>query len=52
MPSCHILLLGAQKKALEGFSSITSMPHTGTIFYSKIIQDCPSVSFSPTNLSP
>jgi U4/U6 small nuclear ribonucleoprotein PRP31 len=44
MPSCHILLLGTQKKALEGYSSKTSMPHTGAIFYSKIVQDCPPVS--------
>lgn len=46
MPSCNILLLGAHKKVLGGFSSTTAMPHAGAIFYSKIVQDCPSVSYS------
>jgi len=45
MPSCHILLLGSQKKPLEGFSTRTSMPHAGVIFYSKIVQNCPPVCF-------
>ena len=45
MPSCHISLLGAQNRALEGYSSITSMPHTGIIFYSKIVQNCPPVCY-------
>jgi U4/U6 small nuclear ribonucleoprotein PRP31 len=44
MPSCNILLLGAHKKFLSGFSSTTAMPHAGAIFYSKIVQDCPPVS--------
>lgn len=44
MPSCNILLLGAHKKVLSGFSSKTAMPHAGAIFYSKIVQDCPPVS--------
>ena len=44
MPSCHILLLGSQKKPLNGFSTTSTMPHTGVIYYSKIIQDCPPVS--------
>ncbi|CAF1194679.1 unnamed protein product [Adineta ricciae] len=41
MPSCNILLLGAQKKQLGGFSTTTAMPHAGAIYYSKIVQDCP-----------
>ncbi len=45
MPSCNILLLGAHKKVLGGFSSTTAMPHAGAIFYSKIVQDCPPVSY-------
>jgi U4/U6 small nuclear ribonucleoprotein PRP31 len=45
MPSCNILLLGAHKKVLGGFSSTTAMPHAGAIFYSKLVQDCPSVSY-------
>ena len=44
MPSCNILLLGAQKKQLGGFSTTAAMPHAGAIFYSKIVQDCPPVS--------
>lgn len=44
MPSCNILLLGAHKKVLSGFSTTAAMPHAGAIFYSKIVQDCPSVS--------
>jgi U4/U6 small nuclear ribonucleoprotein PRP31 len=44
MPSCNILLLGAHRKVLGGFSSTTAMPHAGAIFYSKIVQDCPPVS--------
>lgn len=40
MPSCNILLLGAQKKFLGGFSSTTARPHAGAIFFSKIVQDC------------
>jgi U4/U6 small nuclear ribonucleoprotein PRP31 len=50
MPSCNILLLGAQKKALQGFSSTTAMPHAGAIFYSKVVQDCPPVSFFSNNI--
>ncbi|CAF0788507.1 unnamed protein product [Rotaria sordida] len=41
MPSCNILLLGAHKKLLGGFSSTAAMPHAGAIFYSKLVQDCP-----------
>ncbi|CAF1259743.1 unnamed protein product [Adineta ricciae] len=41
MPSCNILLLGAQKKQLGGFSTTAAMPHAGAIYYSKIVQDCP-----------
>ncbi|CAF4016503.1 unnamed protein product [Adineta steineri] len=40
MPSCNILLLGAHKKLVGGFSTTAAMPHTGAIFYSKIVQDC------------
>lgn len=43
MPSCNILLLGAHRKVLSGFSTTAAMPHAGAIFYSKIVQDCPSV---------
>merc|ERR1712130_884243 len=41
MPSCNIMLLGAQKKTLQGFSKLQMLPHTGFIFYAKIVQDLP-----------
>lgn len=41
MPACNILVLGAQKKTLSGFSSVATMPHTGYIFYSEIVQSTP-----------
>ena len=41
MPSCNIMLLGAQKKTLQGFSRLQMLPHTGYIYYAKIVQDLP-----------
>lgn len=41
MPSCNIMLLGAQKKTLQGFSKLQMLPHTGFIFYAKVVQDLP-----------
>ncbi|XP_057316664.1 U4/U6 small nuclear ribonucleoprotein Prp31-like [Hydractinia symbiolongicarpus] len=43
MPSCNIMLLGAQKKTLSGFSMASSqvLPHTGFIYYSEIVQALP-----------
>ncbi len=38
MPACNILLLGAQKKTLSGFSSTSVLPHTGFIYFSEIVQ--------------
>ena len=38
MPSCNILLLGAQKKTLSGFSSTSILPHTGFIYFSELVQ--------------
>lgn len=42
MPSCNIMLLGAQKKTLSGFSMASAqvLPHTGFIYYSEIVQVC------------
>jgi U4/U6 small nuclear ribonucleoprotein PRP31 len=40
MPACNVLLLGAQKRTLSGFSSAAAMPHTGFIYYSEIVQVC------------
>ncbi|XP_011494590.1 PREDICTED: U4/U6 small nuclear ribonucleoprotein Prp31 [Ceratosolen solmsi marchali] len=41
MPACNILLLGTRKTTLSGFSQVTALPHTGFIYYSKIVQDTP-----------
>merc|ERR1712227_504713 len=41
MPACNIMLLGCQKKALQGFSKLQMLPHTVFIYYSKVIQDLP-----------
>ncbi|XP_022105100.1 U4/U6 small nuclear ribonucleoprotein Prp31-like isoform X1 [Acanthaster planci] len=38
MPSCNILVLGAQRKTLSGFSSVATNPHTGYIYYSDLVQ--------------
>ena len=44
MPSCNIMLLGAQRKTLSGFSSTSVLPHTGYIYHSDIVQSLPPVS--------
>ncbi|CAJ0578150.1 unnamed protein product, partial [Mesorhabditis spiculigera] len=41
MPACNILVLGAQKRALSGFSSAHVNPHTGFLFYHPVIQTLP-----------
>lgn len=41
MPACNVLLVGAQKKTLSGFSSTAVNPHTGFVFVSDIVQRCP-----------
>lgn len=41
MPACNILLLGAQKRTLSGFSTTAILPHTGFIFYSDTVQKLP-----------
>lgn len=46
MPACNLLVLGAQKKTLSGFSSTAILPHTGFIYYSSIVQDTPPVSLN------
>ena len=43
MPSGNIQLLGQQKKSLSGFSQTTTLPHTGILYYSDIVQDLPPV---------
>ncbi|KAI8435210.1 hypothetical protein MSG28_003567, partial [Choristoneura fumiferana] len=39
MPACNVLPLGQQKKTLSGFSQAASLPHTGFIYFSQIVQD-------------
>lgn len=46
MPACNIMLLGAQRKTLSGFSSTSVLPHTGYIYHSDIVQSLPPVSLS------
>uniref|UniRef100_A0A915JPX6 U4/U6 small nuclear ribonucleoprotein Prp31 n=1 Tax=Romanomermis culicivorax TaxID=13658 RepID=A0A915JPX6_ROMCU len=41
MPSCNILVLGAQKNTLSGFSSTAVLPHTGFVYYTPLIQSLP-----------
>lgn len=41
MPANNIALLGQQKKSLSGFSQTSTLPHTGFVYYSEIVQDTP-----------
>jgi RNA processing factor Prp31 len=43
MSPCNISLTDAHKKVFGGLSSTTAMPLVGAIFYSKTVQDCPTV---------
>ncbi|XP_073458410.1 U4/U6 small nuclear ribonucleoprotein Prp31 isoform X3 [Aquarana catesbeiana] len=45
MPACNVMLLGAQRKTLSGFSSTSVLPHTGYIYHSEIVQSLPSVGY-------
>lgn len=42
MPACNILLLGSQKKVSAGFSAANTLPHTGFIYYSGLVQSQPA----------
>lgn len=46
MPACNVLCLGQQKKMLSGFSQVATLPHTGFVYYSDIVQDTIPVSIS------
>jgi U4/U6 small nuclear ribonucleoprotein PRP31 len=50
MPSCNIQLLGNQKRTLSGFSQTATLPHTGFIFESPIVQDTPPVGLPGTQI--
>lgn len=41
MPACNILLQGSQKKLLSGFSQTSTLPHTGFVYYSSLVQEYP-----------
>lgn len=41
MPACNVMLLGAQRKNLSGFSSTSVLPHTGYIYNSDIVLSLP-----------
>lgn len=41
MPACNMLVLGAQKRALTGFSTTAVLPHTGYIYYTPLVQSLP-----------
>ncbi|XP_028396045.1 U4/U6 small nuclear ribonucleoprotein Prp31-like [Dendronephthya gigantea] len=41
MPACNVMLLGAQKKTLTGFSSAAILPHTGHIYHCDLVQSLP-----------
>nr|XP_033806480.1 U4/U6 small nuclear ribonucleoprotein Prp31-like [Geotrypetes seraphini] len=41
MPACNVMLLGAQRRTLSGFSSTSVLPHTGYIYHSDIVQSLP-----------
>ncbi|XP_075920551.1 U4/U6 small nuclear ribonucleoprotein Prp31-like, partial [Petromyzon marinus] len=41
MPACNVMLLGAQRKSLSGFSTVAILPHTGFIYHSDIVQGLP-----------
>lgn len=46
MPACNLMLLGAQRKTLSGFSSTSLLPHTGYIYHCDVVQSLPPVSIN------
>ncbi|MGH0173939.1 UNVERIFIED_CONTAM: hypothetical protein FKN15_066466 [Acipenser sinensis] len=42
MPACNLMLLGAQRRSLSGFSTTSLLPHTGYIYHSDIVQALPT----------
>ena len=44
MPACNLMLLGAQRRTLSGFSSTSLLPHTGFIYHCDVVQCLPPVS--------
>lgn len=46
MPACNLMLLGAQRRTLSGFSSTSLLPHTGYIYHCDVVQSLPPVSIN------
>lgn len=44
MPACNLMLLGAQRRTLSGFSMTSLLPHTGYIYHCDVVQSLPPVS--------
>uniref|UniRef100_A0A671XIU4 U4/U6 small nuclear ribonucleoprotein Prp31 n=1 Tax=Sparus aurata TaxID=8175 RepID=A0A671XIU4_SPAAU len=41
MPACNLMLLGAQRRTLSGFSMTSLLPHTGYIYHCDVVQSLP-----------
>jgi len=41
-----VLVIGAQKRTLSGFSTKAIMPHTGFVYYCDIVQRTPPVAMT------
>jgi U4/U6 small nuclear ribonucleoprotein PRP31 len=41
LPACNVLLLGAKKQTAAGFSAANTLPHTGHVYYSDVVQQNP-----------
>ncbi|KAL3286526.1 hypothetical protein HHI36_001031 [Cryptolaemus montrouzieri] len=41
VPACNVQLLGQQKKTLSGFSQANTLPYTGFVYYTEIVQNTP-----------
>lgn len=39
IPACNLLLLGQQRKTLSGFSQTATLPHTGFVYHTEIVQN-------------
>ena len=40
-PSCNVQVMGQKKRVLSGFSSASTMKHTGLIYYCDLVQNAP-----------
>lgn len=42
IPACNIQVLGQERRHASGFSGKASMSHIGSLYYSDLVQSCPS----------